>query len=157
MLETKKEHLTKVLSNITAKIKSRNSPQEIYKLVVDSLSSLPHFDWTGIYLVDGDELALEYYQGKSTDHVRIPKGRGVCGSAWLNQRNVIVDDVREIENYLACSLETRAEIVVLLRKDNQIIGQIDVDSDQVGAFDQEDEVTLEQIAALLVERLQEIR
>ncbi|MFX0115356.1 MAG: GAF domain-containing protein [Candidatus Hodarchaeota archaeon] len=156
MSETKKDHLAKVLSDITAKIKTTSSPQDIYSLVVDSLSLLPHFDWTGIYLVDGDELALEYYQGKPTDHVRIPKGRGVCGSAWLNQENVIVEDVCEIDNYLACSLETRSEIVVLLRRDDQIIGQIDIDSNQVGAFDQEDETALERIAALVTGRLKEI-
>ena len=67
-----------------------------------------------------------------------------------------MEDVRAIENYLACSLETQSEIVVLLRKDGQIIGQIDVDSDQVAAFDSEDESTLKQIATLVDERLKEL-
>ncbi len=156
MSETKKALLEKVLAEITDKMKLVGSPRAIYEVVVDSLSSLPHFNWTGIYLVEGEELALEYSFGKPTDHVRIPKGRGVCGSAWLEERNIIVEDVRAIENYLACSLETRSEIVVLLRKDGQIIGQIDVDSDQVAAFGPEDESTLQQIATLVDERLKEL-
>ncbi|MHA2232655.1 MAG: GAF domain-containing protein [Candidatus Hodarchaeales archaeon] len=155
-LRTKTEHLEKVLNEVSARIQKMNSPREIYELVVDSFSALSHFNWTGIYLVDGEELRLEYYKGKPTDHVRIPKGRGVCGSAWLKERNIIVNDVRNIENYLACSLETRAEIVVLLRKNGQIIGQIDVDSDQVAAFSPEDELALQQAATLVVERLKEL-
>jgi GAF domain-containing protein len=156
MSETKKALLEKVLADINDKVKLAGSPRTIYELVVDSLSSLPHFNWTGIYLVEEEELALEYYRGKPTEHVRIPKGRGVCGSAWLEERNIIVEDVRAIENYLACSLETRSEIVVLLRKNGQIIGQIDVDSDQVAAFSPEDESALQQIAALVAERLKEL-
>lgn len=156
MVETKKKHLEMVLSEISARMKEMNSPREIYELVVDSFSALSHFNWMGIYLVDGEELKLECYKGKPTDHVRIPKGRGVCGSAWLEGRNIIVNDVRNIENYLACSLETRSEIVVLLRKDGQIIGQIDVDSDQVAAFSQEDELTLQQAAVLVAERVKEL-
>lgn len=156
MTETKNALLEKVLTKITDKMKQLGSAREIYEFVVDVLSSLPHFNWTGIYLVDGEELTLEYYKGKPTDHARIPKGKGVCGSAWLEERNIIVEDVRAIENYLACSLETRAEIVVLLRKDGQIIGQIDVDSDQVAAFSPEDELALQQVAALVAERLTEL-
>ncbi|MHA2273302.1 MAG: GAF domain-containing protein [Candidatus Hodarchaeales archaeon] len=156
MSETKNALLEKVLAEITDKMKLAGSPREIYELVVDSLSSLPHFNWTGIYLVEGEELTLEYYKGKLTEHVRIPKGRGVCGSAWLEERNIIVEDVHAIENYLACSLETRSEIVVLLRKDAQIIGQIDVDSDQVAAFNSEDEFALQQVATLVAERLKEL-
>ncbi|MFQ5978385.1 MAG: GAF domain-containing protein [Candidatus Heimdallarchaeota archaeon] len=155
-LKTKKESLEKVLSGLTTRIKKTRSQREIYELVVDSFSALSHFNWTGIYLVDGEELKLEYYKGKPTDHVRIPKGRGVCGSAWLEGRNIIVNDVRNIENYLACSLETRSEIVVLLRKDGQIIGQIDVDSDQVAAFSSEDELALQQAATLVAERIKEL-
>lgn len=160
MSETKKALLEEVLADVTNKLKLAGSARAIYELVVDSLSSLPHFNWTGIYLVEtnhrASHLALEYYKGKPTDHVRIPKGRGVCGSAWLEEENIIVEDVRAIENYLACSLETRSEIVVLLRKDGQIIGQIDVDSDQVAAFDSEDESALQQIATLVDERLKEL-
>jgi GAF domain-containing protein len=156
MSETKKALLEKVLAEITDKMKLVGSAREVYELVVDSLSSLPHFNWTGIYMVEGEELALEYYIGKPTDHARIPKGKGVCGSAWLEEQNIIVEDVRAIENYLACSLETRSEIVVLLRKDSEIIGQIDVDSDQVAAFSSEDESILQQIAALVAERLKEL-
>ncbi len=80
------------------------------------------------------------YHGPHTDHDRIPVGRGVCGTAVKENRNQVIADVRELTNYLACNLETRAEIVVLIRErgTGRILGQIDVDGTQVGAFRDEE-------------------
>ena len=111
-----------------------------------------HYDWTGIYLLEGDTLVLHNYVGKPTEHTRIPVGQGVCGTAVAERANQVVGDVTALDNYLACSLETRAEIVVLIRRGDRIFGQIDIDSDRVNAFTEEDESLLTKVADLLARR-----
>ncbi len=112
---------------------------------------LLHYHWVGIYWLEGDTLVLGPYVGPPTEHGRIPVGRGVCGTAVAENANQIVYDVRERANYLACNLETRSEIVVLIRdpRTGAIVGQIDVDGTEVGAFDESDEAFLEAIAQLI--------
>ncbi len=108
----------------------------------------PSWDWSGIYLLVGDTLVL----GPATapaDHSRIGIGEGVCGTAVSEDRNQMVEDVREVENYLACSIHTRSEIVVLIRDGGKIVGQFDIDSDTVGAFTHEDERLLDELAELV--------
>jgi L-methionine (R)-S-oxide reductase len=112
-----------------------------------------HYDWVGIYLLEGDTLVLHNYVGKSTDHTRIPVGVGVCGAAVADGENKIVGDVTKIDNYLACSLETRAEIVVLIRRGHEVLGQIDIDSDQENVFTAEDEALLSRVAHVLALRV----
>ncbi len=114
--------------------------------------SFDRYDWVGIYLLEGDTLVLHNYIGKHTDHTRIPVGQGVCGTAVSERANQIVGDVTALENYLACSLETRSEIVVLIRRGDEIFGQIDIDSDIPNAFTSEDESVLDRIADLLAKR-----
>ncbi|CAA9411155.1 MAG: hypothetical protein AVDCRST_MAG22-1891 [uncultured Rubrobacteraceae bacterium] len=112
----------------------------------------PSWDWSGIYLMKGGVLVL----GPSTataDHDRIEVGEGVCGTAVAEARNQVVEDVREIENYLACSIHTRSEIVVLIRHEGRIVGQFDIDSDEVGAFTAEDEALLEELAGVVAPRV----
>ena len=111
-----------------------------------------HYNWVGIYLLDGGMLILHNYIGKPTDHTHIPVGKGVCGTAVADRANQIIGDVRELDNYLACSLETRAEIVVLIRRGPEIFGQIDIDSDLVNAFAEGDEQLLNRVADLLAKR-----
>ena len=112
----------------------------------------PIWDWSGIYLLVGDTLVL----GPATapaDHSRIGVGEGVCGTAVAEDRNQLVEDVREVENYLACSIHTRSEIVVLIRDNGKIVGQFDIDSDTVGAFTAEDERLLDELADLVAPRV----
>lgn len=132
-----------------------SSSKELYQLVVDLLSKLPNFHWTGIYLLEDatNELILEYYVGKPTEHTRIPVGEGVCGSAVAEKTDKVIEDVQKEENYLACSFGTRSEIVVLIEDYDKIIGQIDVDSDDVGDFDEMDRKYLRQISKLIVNQL----
>ncbi|MEK6320893.1 MAG: GAF domain-containing protein [Acidobacteriota bacterium] len=111
-----------------------------------------HYNWVGIYLVEGDTLVLHNYIGKPTEHTRIPIGKGVCGMAVAEGTNQIIGDVSRLDNYLACSVETRSEIVVLIRRGLDILGQIDIDSDLENAFNQEDESLLASIADLLARR-----
>ena len=95
---------------------------------------------------------MHNYIGKPTEHTHIQVGQGVCGVAVAEGANQIVGDVTKLDNYLACSVETRAEIVVLIRRDVRIIGQIDIDSDLADAFTSEDESLLSRVAELLARR-----
>ncbi|MGP8077407.1 MAG: GAF domain-containing protein [Thermoplasmata archaeon] len=113
-------------------------------------SSFAHYRWIGIYRRDGSTLVLDAWQGDApTEHTRIPIERGVCGRAVREGRTVIVDDVRADPEYLACFLETRAEIVVPIRDADGVIGEIDIDGNAVGAFDASDRAFLEAVAAKL--------
>ena len=115
---------------------SVTSKTDILTLAVNTLEKLPHFHWTGIYWLNNDVLELDYYIGKPVDHVHINVGQGVCGTAVSENRDIIIEDVLKIDNYLTCSNETRSEIVVLIKKsDGTILVQIYVDSDQVSTFD----------------------
>jgi GAF domain-containing protein len=104
-----------------------------------------HYDWVGIYLLEGEELVLHNYIGRPTDHVRIPVGRGVCGTAVAEGRDVNVPDVTEAEEYLACSAETRSELVVLIQG-SELHGQIDLDSDDLDAFSERDHQEIRRVA-----------
>ena len=126
---------------------------DILRTAVERLHEAhPRFDWTGIYeLFPDDVLRLGPFVGAPTDHVFIGVGRGVCGTAVAEKRNINIADVREVENYLACSAETRAELVVLIRSGDRIHGQIDVDSHQPGAFDERTVEEVQRVADLLAE------
>jgi len=126
---------------------------ELRRLAMESLSTLPGYDWSGIYRLEGQTLLLDEYVGAATDHTRISVGVGVCGTAVAEDRNQVVTDVRELTNYLACSAQTRSEIVVLIKSAaRETLGQIDIDGHSVGAFDASDEQFLESLAALIAAR-----
>jgi GAF domain-containing protein len=96
----------------------------------------PRFHWTGVYELFPDQvLRLGPFIGAPTDHVFIGVGHGVCGTAVAERRNMNIPDVRRVENYLACSSETRSELVILIRTGETIHAQIDIDSHEVAAFD----------------------
>jgi L-methionine (R)-S-oxide reductase len=115
----------------------------------------PRFDWTGIYeLYPDDVLRLGPFVGSPTDHVFIGVGTGVCGTAVAEKRNLNIPDVRKISNYLACSTETRSELVILIRSGDRIHAQIDIDSHQVGAFDDAAVASVQCVADWLARRYQ---
>ena len=109
----------------------------------------PHYHWVGIYLLQDKDLVLGPYVGKATSHVRIPLNQGICGAAASTGQTLIVDDVNADPRYLACSLETRSEIVVPIKRDGYVLGEIDIDSDQPAAFTATDADLLEAVASLL--------
>ena len=111
---------------------------QLLEAAVQGLSGMdPRFHWTGVYELFSDNvLRLGPFVGAPTDHVFIGVGNGVCGTAVAEKRNQNIPDVREISNYLACSTQTRSELVVLIRSGERIFAQIDIDSHQVGAFDE---------------------
>lgn len=131
---------------------SSSTGREFREEVVAALDKLDGYDWSGIYRLEGDTLVLDAYVGAATDHTRIPIGVGVCGSAVAENRNKLIADVRQEANYLACSLTTRSEIVVLIWRGDQILAQIDIDSHQTNRFKEFDEQMLEWLAGLIATR-----
>ena len=130
--------------------------EEVLGRVVRLLhESHPLWDWTGIYLLVDGTLVIGPFAGSDTEpeHSRIEVGEGVCGTAVSEDRNQIVEDVRELDNYLACSLSTRSELVVLIREGGEIVGQFDVDSDERGAFTAQDAALLDELAELIAPRV----
>ncbi|HET7790867.1 MAG TPA: hypothetical protein VFK78_08740 [Gemmatimonadales bacterium] len=101
------------------------------------------------YMLHGDELVLEAYAGRDTEHVRIPVGAGVCGTAVATRSDQNVPDVSAVGNYLACNLDTRSELVVLIRRGDVILGQIDVDSDVPAGFGPDQHADVKEIADAL--------
>ena len=106
------------------------------------------FWWTGFYRVQGDELVLGPFQGPVAC-TRIARGRGVCGTAWQEGRTVVVPDVEQFPGHIACSSESRSEIVVPIRKDGRIVAVLDIDSREPDTFDDLDRHYLEAIAELI--------
>lgn len=102
-----------------------------------------------MYMLKGDELELEAFAGRPTDHTTIAVGKGVCGTAVAEGRDLNVPDVRAVSNYISCSIHTRSELVVLIRRGPLILGQIDVDSDAIDPFDDAEEAEIKLIADAL--------
>jgi L-methionine (R)-S-oxide reductase len=140
-------------SEVETLVASDTPDEEVLNDVVRRVhDARPLWDWSGIYLLVGDALILGPRTAPA-DHSRIGLGEGVCGTAVSEDRNQIVEDVREVENYLACSIHTRSELVVLIRDSGEIVGEFDIDSDTVGAFTHEDEALLEEMGALISGRV----
>jgi L-methionine (R)-S-oxide reductase len=94
----------------------------------------------------GDMLELEAFAGRETEHTRIPVGRGLCGKAVREQRDLNVPNVSADGDYLACNLYTKSELIVLIRRHDEILGQIDIDSDVPNGFDESEEAALRAVA-----------
>ena len=132
---------------VLSRLAGRAALQEVCRFLRESFR---HYRWVGVYRVDGATLLLEAWDGPAaTEHTRIPLERGVCGQAARENRTVLVDDVRAAPDYLACFLETRSEAVVPIRDGGQVVGEIDIDGNEVGAFDRSDGAFLEAVAAKL--------
>ena len=117
-----------------------------------NLSAMIHrefgFWWTGFYRVCNEELVLGPFQGPIAC-TRIAYGKGVCGTAWKRQETIVVPDVEEFPGHIACSSESRSEIVVPVWRDDKVIAVLDIDSEKLGTFDETDKIWLEKIASLL--------
>ncbi len=111
--------------------------------------NFPKYNWIGFYLVQDEELILGPYVGKPSPHTRIKFDSGICGAAVREGKTVVVDDVNSDPRYLACSLETKSEIVVPIWKEGKIVGEIDIDSDELSVFGEADRKLLEKLSGLL--------
>src|SRR5258705_5806166 len=126
-----------VIADLDKRRKLGPAFEDILQAAVHGLHELDErFHWTGIYeLFPDNVLRLGPFVGAPTDHVFIAVGRGVCGTAVAEKRNINVPDVAKAGNYLACSAATRSELVVLIRNGENIYAQIDIDSHELDAFD----------------------
>lgn len=124
----------------------RESAEQRLKEVCELLqSSVGYYDWVGFYFANQAEktLHLKTFAGEPTDHLVIPFGKGICGQVAVSNKNFVVPDVKAQDNYIACSITVKAEIVIPLFKDGKNIGQIDIDSHVEDPFSVEDERFLE--------------
>jgi len=125
----------------------------LQKFFVDRVAEkLPYYNWVGFYMLDPHDenvLVLGPFCGAATEHVRIPVTEGICGAAVAQGETVIVEDVLADPRYLACSLETRSEIVVPIRVHGKIVGEIDIDSHELNAFGADDRRFLEKCTEML--------
>ncbi len=129
---------------------AEDTPDDV--ALMANVASLLHFEfgfwWTGFYRVRGEELILGPFQGPVAC-IRIPFGKGVCGTAWKQRGTIVVPDVEKFPGHIACSSESRSEIVVPVYHNNEITAVIDIDSREYDTFDETDAAALERIASLL--------
>jgi L-methionine (R)-S-oxide reductase len=137
----------KVIASLRGAFARNVGRAELLRTAAEKIrASGPPYTSVYLYMLHGEELVLEAFAGRETDHTRIPVGKGVCGTAVATGQDQNVPDVRAVENYLACNTWTRSELVVLVRRGEQILGQIDVDSDEPDPFTAEEEAEVRKVA-----------
>ena len=140
------EELKPKVNDILTETESLND-EKLKKICHLLRDNIDYYDWVGFYFANGDkpELILGPFAGEDTDHKVIPFGKGICGQVAVSNETFISQDVHSEENYLACSIETKAEIVVPIFKNGENIGQIDIDSHYADSITKEDEELLNYI------------
>ena len=129
---------------------------DLQKWTVEVLDKqIQYYNWTGLYWMNDlkGQLELGAYVGEATDHTSIPYGKGICGQVAISGATFEVPDVHAQDNYLACSVATKSEIVVTIYMEEKLIGQIDIDSHELDPFTAEDHALLEWVAEFIAERL----
>jgi|TARA_Y100000385_G_scaffold285993_1_gene347063 GAF domain-containing protein len=146
LAQTNEMDLINLKPKITALVSNSQGLDATLQSVCELLkASVPYYDWVGFYFRNGEkkELKLGPYAGTATDHISIPFGKGICGQVAVNNKNFVVPDVSAQDNYIACSIHVKSEIVIPLFVNNKNIGQIDIDSNTSNPFTQADERFLE--------------
>lgn len=127
-------------------IKSSTNTEDTLQKICDLLEEkVPHYNWVGFYFADPEKQVLHLgpYQGLETDHTTIPFGKGICGQVAESNETFLVEDVLAQDNYISCNIDVKSEIVVPIFVDGKNIGQIDIDSNTINAFDKSDQEFLE--------------
>lgn len=139
-----------IVSNTSESVEKR-----LYHICEMLEKNVAYYNWVGFYFQNGnkEELKLGPYVGEPTDHTIIPFGKGICGQVAISNKNFVVPDVMAQDNYLACSMTVKAEIVVPIFVNGKNIGQIDIDSSTVDPFTKEDELFLEFVCQKVAEIL----
>lgn len=141
---------SRVLVSLSSALSSEALDKALTTSVRQLRQSSDHFDWVGIYLLQESDLVLQTYAGdEETEHVGIPIGRGICGSAAKEGATIVIPDVGKDPRYLMCFAATRSEIVVPIKGSKGMLGEIDIDSSRLSAFSENDRETLEEVALLL--------
>ena len=152
-MPTNYQTLTDELTNLSD---SADSAEHLMTMIVERLQELlKHYNWVGFYMLDESEngaesmLVLGPYVGAETPHKRIPLNQGICGAAVSSAQTVVVDDVNADPRYLACSMETKSEIVAPVLVNGKVVGELDIDSHQPAAFTDDDRQLVEHCASLV--------
>lgn len=146
---TKQEKYQSVIPQIKALIEGEPDLVANLANIVAALMEQFGWMWIGFYLVKENQLVLAPFQGPVAC-TRIRKGKGVCGTSWEKAQTIIVPDVEKFPGHIACSSKSRSEIVVPVIRNNKVMGVLDVDSDQLAAFDESDKQFLEEIVNLII-------
>ncbi len=149
---------------LTTLADAASNVEDLMSVLVGRLQErLPKFDWVGFYMIEkgrrpGEDpvLVLGPYVGADTPHTRIPLNQGICGAAASSGQTLVVDDVKADPRYLACSVETRSEIVVPVIVNGHVVGELDIDSHTAGAFGDEERLLVEHCAGLVGRYLERI-
>jgi len=149
---SKHEDYKLLLAQVKAMVKNESDTVANMANVAALIQEAFHFWWTGFYRVIGEQLVLGPFQGPVAC-TRIGFGKGVCGTAWKEKRTIVVEDVEQFPGHIACSSESKSEIVVPLLKNNEVIGVLDIDSERLATFDATDKEWLEQIAEVVADVL----
>lgn len=151
--------LEKILNEVSKVVREEGIKRDakLEKIARILHDGVPYYDWVGFYLLTpNEELILGPFVGEETDHDRIPVGKGVCGRAGAEQQTVVVQNVAEESNYLACSDAVRSEIVVPIFVEEEMIGEIDIDSHTISPFSEKDSNFLYQVACKLASLFSQI-
>ena len=144
----KQETYKLLLAQVKAMVKDESDPVANMANVAALIHEAFHFWWTGFYRVIDNQLVLGPFQGPVAC-TRIGFGKGVCGTSWKERKTLVVDDVEQFPGHIACSSESRSEIVVPIIKQGEVIGVLDIDSEKLATFDQTDKEWLEQVAEMV--------
>ena len=144
----KNETYPLLLAQVRAIVKDESDPVANMANVAALIQETFRFWWTGFYRVVGNQLVLGPFQGPVAC-TRIGYGKGVCGTSWKEKKTLVVQDVEQFPGHIACSSESKSEIVVPLIKQGEVIGVLDIDSERLATFDDTDKAWLEQIAEVV--------
>ena len=137
-----------LLAQVKAMVKDESDPVANMANVAALIQEAFHFWWTGFYRVIDNQLVLGPFQGPVAC-TRIGFGKGVCGTSWKERKTLVVEDVEQFPGHIACSSESKSEIVVPLIKQGEVIGVLDIDSERLATFDETDQHWLEQVAEVV--------
>src|SRR5690554_672851 len=145
-----KSEITHILTS-----KVYDTEQKLNRVCELLQENITYYDWVGFYFANEAErtLHLKAFAGEPTDHTVIPFGKGICGQVAVSNQNFVVPDVKAQDNYIACSINVKSEIVIPLFKNGKNIGQIDIDSHVADPFSEEDERFLEWVNQVVAEKL----
>ena len=145
---SKEERYATLLPQLKALVESENDDIANMANISACIMDTFRFWWVGFYRVIDGVLVLGPFQGPLAC-TRIKKGKGVCGTAWQNEETIVVPDVEQFPGHIACSSLSKSEIVVPVFRNGSVIGVLDIDSENLGTFDETDRIWLEKVTALL--------
>lgn len=147
----------RLVTNVRAAIARETSNGSVLRTAIKLIDAFSDgWHWTGFYMMRDGVLEVGPYVGPPTPHTRIELNSGICGAAASQKASIVVDDVNADPRFLACSLTTRSEIVVPLMDGDTCLGEIDIDSNHPSFFTEDDRIMLEEVAAVVVERLRQL-